>query len=467
MRHKVISVVLVCLVFSAVASPELGAAPRPLEVDGALYLYLEPFVAEATQLDFRILELEARNAAGETFTLPIFLREIRGAEQLRQRALSSSVLPPGQYSGLSMTIGAASLESQGEKIALPPPSEPISITVPFRVDRKQATVLSLTLDPRASVRGTDLFTPVFRSQTPPRPASGLLALVSNREANTVTLFDKVSGRVVGVIPTGREPSAIALDSRRSRAYVALPGDDTVLEIGLLEFRSLSTLRLRGGDQPVGLALTPDGATLLAADHGSRTLSFIDPLSMVETDRITVGDQPEAVLMDGAGQRAYVFNTGSATITAIDVSRRSLVGTIATDPGPFWGQLDRLGGSLYVAHRHSPYVSVVDPETLVVRNKVYVGPRVTALKVNPQTDYLYLSRQGSGEIEIFDPFSLLPIDSISVDATPSFLSFDGEQNALFVVLAELREVRSIEVVGKSTKTRTAVDAAPFWLALTGD
>ena len=75
--------------------------------------------------------------------------------------------------------------------------------------------------------------------------------------NTVTIFDKVSGRVSGVVPTGRQPSGMALSEERRRAYLAISGDDRVDVLDLFENAVVDRLHLKAGDGPVEAALTPD------------------------------------------------------------------------------------------------------------------------------------------------------------------------------------------------------------------
>jgi YVTN family beta-propeller protein len=459
------------------------AATSPVMEDGgAVLVYLAPLAQESTRLRFRLAGLSAAPEEGGAFPLRPRLKEIGGRDTSRERFLASGSLPPGRYGGLTVTVEAATLRGEEGTSDLRLPAGPVPIPVPFTVARRQAVVLSLELDYRASVEAGFRFNPVFLASEPPRPAPDLLAAVSSRGADLLILFDKISGRVVGAVPTGRRPAGIVFHAAERRAYVAASGDDAVESIDLLEFRPLSRVELRGGDEPLDLALTPDGRTLLVANIGSSTVSFIDTRTMIETDRVTLqggtspmidregaelGERPSQILVDRSGQRAYVLNAASGSVSVLDVSSRRIAGTITTEPGPFRGDFNRAEDRLFVIHGPTPYVSIVDPLAMRVVSKVYVATGLTAVKVNPETDRVYLANRQSRSLDIYDPVSLLPVDMVPIDGEVSFLAIDDEGNSMYAVLPGRDEVQVLRIVGSRTTARVEVGDDPYDIALAGE
>jgi YVTN family beta-propeller protein len=453
------------LLFACQAMPSL-VKPR-LEENGQVFVYLKSLSQEADRLTFRLEGMSA--VRGDRTTVPVSLHidEIRGKELKRDRLLASGELPPGPYLGFSFRVTGATLKGEEGDVALPLADEKPMTSFHFAIARKKALVVTLTFRYRESLPGGIRFAPSFAAEVPGKLATGLIGLVCSRKANIVTVFDKVAGKVVAVVPTGTSPAGMALDPVLRRAYVAISGEDAVEAIDLLGTDVISRGQLVIGDRPEELALTPDRKTLLSANTGSGTVSVVDAASLVETRRIQVGNGPQSILVDHAGRRAYVFNTLSNTITVLDLGTLAVITTVATEAGPVRGEFNRSGNRLYVLHKYSPYLGVFDPMTLSLVRRVHVGSGGMALKVDPRTDLIYLARRGTGEVSIYDPFSFLPIDSYRTGGDAFNLTIDGEGNNLLVVLPGTNSVRMVRLVGKGTVSETEVGEDPYWVTLMGE
>ncbi len=461
------SALLLCLFGSGCSLARHPGTGPAGEDSGTLVIYLLPPSRDASRPSLHLDEISALREDGTALPLSLLHADLKAEGPTSERRLAAQALPPGRYAGLVVRARTASRAGGQGAAALAPSREPVSITVPFTVEKRRAVVLGLRLESRVPAETVSPVTPQFSCVVPQRPAPGLIGVASGRGSNEVTIFDKISGQVTGVIPTGREPVGLAVDPDRRRAYVAASGEDLIETIGLLEQDVLSRLSLRGGDGPVELALTPDGRTLLSANEGSNTVSVIDALSLVETARIPVGNGPRSILIDRAGRRAYSFNASSGTLTVLDIAARGVVGTIATEAGPLRGQFSSAGDKLYVIHRSSPYLTVIDPLSLAVTARVYIGPGAIALKVDSQTDRIYLARRGAGTLEIYDPLSLLPVDTIPTEGDVSFLTIDDEGNNLYLLLPGMNQVQVLRIVGKETTARAEVGTDPSRVALLGE
>jgi hypothetical protein len=280
----------------------------PLEEEGEIYLYLQPYPQEAERLRFSIEGISAVSADGREFPFEISLREIKASDVRRQRLLASGRIPPGSYVGLSFKVKKAVLKVEDGDADLLVPNVPIRTDFLFSVVRKRAYVISLSFKYRDSISGGFSFSPVFSPFIPARPIISLAGYVSNTISNSITVFDKKLGQVVGVIATGKGPAGMAVDQRLRRVYLAASGDDEIEVIDATGGELINAIKLSAGDHPQEIALTPDGRTLLSLNAGTRTVSFVDPLSMSELKKVSVGMGPRSLLIDSNGRRAYVFNT---------------------------------------------------------------------------------------------------------------------------------------------------------------
>jgi YVTN family beta-propeller protein len=438
-----------------------------LEDEGEIYLYLQPFPQEAERLRFILEGVSAVRGDGREIALSVSLTELRARDLRRQRLLAFGPLPPDSYIGLSFKIRRAILKAEEGEADLLVPETAVRIEFPFNVNRKRAQTVSLLLKYRESITDGFHFAPVFSVMIPSKPIVSLAGYVSSRGANTITVFDKRLGQVVGVIATGRGPTGMALDQRLRKVYVALSGEDAIEVIDVASGEAMNRLRLTTGDRPQELALAADGRTLLSVNTGSNTVSFIDPISLFELARVNVGNGPQSILIDSMGRRAFVFNTLSGTITVLDITYRGIVATLATDPGPLRGQFNRRGDRLYVIHELSSYLTVMDPNSLSIIRRFPVRIGMNSIKVDPRTDLVYLGRKNDIVVEAYEPNSFVPVDVIKTGGTIAYMTIDNEENNLYLVGSETKSLMVSNLVSKRMVYEMDVSEGPYWVSVMGE
>lgn len=459
-------ILLPFLVVLAACQTKIPAIPPPLTQEGKLIVYLQPVPDVVHRLRFA---LGAAGAAKDDSVLPIplLLPEIQPSQLDRQRLLSSAALPPGEYSGLSLTILNASLTGEQGEAALQVSADPLHVELPFRIARRRATVLWLVFRPAESVREGFRFVPSFALFEPSKPVLALTGYVTNTASNDITVFDKRLRQVVGAIVTGRGPKGMVLDRRARQAYAALSAEDAIEVIDVKATSVVSRIPLNTGDEPQELALTPDGRTLIATNAGSDTVSFIDPSSLTELSRVQVGEGPTAILLDPAGRRAYVLNTLSSSVSVLDVASGAVVATLAVEQSPQRADFNRRGDRLYVVHAWSPYLVLLDPLSLATRERFFIGMGMTSVEVHPRTDLIYLALRDTPTVQETDPFSLTPIPSFPVNGTVRNMTIDEEENNLLLVVPERRALRLVDLTARKVLSDIDVGEDPYWVAVMGE
>jgi YVTN family beta-propeller protein len=439
----------------------------PLQEEGEIYLYAEPFPQEAERLRFNIGGIFAVGADGREFPLTVSLHELKPSDMRRQRLLASGRVPPGSYIGFSFKVNKAFLKTEEGEANLLVPEVPVRNEFPFDVGRKRAYVISLTLKYVQSISAGFSFSPIFSMMIPARPIPSLTGYVSNLGSNNITVFDKKLQKVLAVIVTGRAPAGMVLDQRRGRVYVALSGDDAIELVDVLSGEVINRLRINTSDQPRELALTPDGKTLLVANQGTNTVSFVDALSLVELGRVEVGREPNSISIHPNGIRAFVFNTASSTVSVIDIPNKTVMATITTDPAPLRGQFNRRGDRLYIIHEWSTYLTALDPFALSVLRRFPVRMGMTSIKVDTQTDLVYMGRGRDTTVEVYDPFSFVAVDSINTGAGITYMIIDGDENNLYMVNPEMKSVMVSRLVRKKVISEMDVGESPYWVTMMGE
>lgn len=464
----VVCLTLVCLILAGCGTASVPQQPRTrLDDEGVVYLYLQPLAREAERLRVSIDGISALRGDGAEVPLAVSLRELRREDTGRQRLLAAGPLPAGEYSGLVVRTARASLRGEEGESALLVPEAPARLDFKFSVRRGEGAVIALALRYAEAVEAGFRFSAAFSVYSPERPAPTRVGFVANRGSNDVTVFDKKAVRVFDVIATGRGPSGMALDQRARRLYVALSGDDGVEVIDVLSGKIVDRIRLAPGDEPVEVALTPDGATLLSANRGSNTVSVIDPGSRFELMKIPVGNGPRSLVIDRAGRRAFVFNALSNSVSVIDIRSRTAIRSIPTDPGPRRGDFNRRGDRLYVIHESASYVTVIDPSTLVVARRFPVRSWMDAIKVDPSTDLVYLAGRDEFAVGLYDPFSFAAVALVGTGTGIAHMTTDRDDNQLYLVSPGTGRLLVFDRISKRTVGELDVGHHPAWINVMGE
>jgi len=422
----------------------------PLADEGQLIVYLQPVPQEAQRLRFTIEGIFAVREDGMEIPLSLSIEELRPADLVGiQKRLAAEFLPEGSYTGVSIRFGKAWVLGEEGESNLFVPEEPLVVEHAFRITRRQTTTTFLSLQAPSAVTGGVRFTPVFVLTPARRELTMVTGYVSNQHSNLISIFNKRTMEVVGGISTGRGPTGLSLDQDRGRAYVALSQDSTVEGIDVLEGKVVGRARLGLQDNPVDLALTADGKTLVSVNADSNTVSILDPVSLFETERIAVGEGPASVVIDPSGFKAYVMNTRSNTVSVVDLTQKRLSVNLSVEGGPFMGAFNRAGDKLFVVGSDSPYLTVIDPSRLVVTDRILIGIGACSVEVDTLTDLVLVGKRGGANILIVDPLALMPIDAISMEGTAGFMKIDLEERNLFVVIPDKRLLKKINLTSKKT------------------
>lgn len=469
MNRALVAVLVAPLLAGCHARARAVPALMPLGPEAELHVYLQPLPSDAARLAFSITSIAAIRQDGSEVPLELALAEVSGSAASRQRLLASGRLPPDSYSGLALRIGRATLAGDGKPADLLVPEEPVRIDLPLQLARGRAAVASVALR-EGQVAESDFDFAGHLTGHVLEPASTVLeraGYVSRPGLASLAVIDRRSHEVTAVVPTGREPTGLAVDALARRAYVALGGEDQVQMIDLATGEELGRIPLRSGDEPADLALTPDGRIVLVAAKGSNTVAILDAEAGLVLERLPTGVEPWVLRLDRDGRRAYVLDRRSGGLTVVDVPGRAVVRTVTTEPEPLAAQLNRAGTRLYVIHRGSAYLSVLSLPDLTVVNRLFVGLGAGALEVDPRTDLVYVGRADEPRIHVFDPFSFAPLGAIELPGPVSYLTVDAVENTLLALMPTPGAVAFVDLASRRVVSAVDVGADPLRLVVVGE
>ncbi|MBI4582744.1 MAG: beta-propeller fold lactonase family protein [Planctomycetes bacterium] len=252
---------------------------------------------------------------------------------------------------------------------------------------------------------------------------GRLAAVVNQSANSVSILEVRSRKVLEEISVGRHPSHAAFSPDGRRLYVSCLHEGSVDVVDLEQNRVLRSFQ--AGDEPYGVTVSADGRKLYVANSLSDTVSILDALSGCAQAEIPTGRSPRFAVATPDGSRLIVANGLSRSLSIIDLGagrvvetrdlgRASILRQVACSPDGQWafaaGILshdETLPVQVERGWIHSNGIAVVDLArpghrvTLLVDRLVAGASNPWGLVLSSDQRRLYVSLAGVHEIAIVD------------------------------------------------------------------
>lgn len=150
-----------------------------------------------------------------------------------------------------------------------------------------------------------------------------LGFVADEDDRALHTIDIESGRDVARTPLAAAPSEVVIGPD-GRVYVGLRSASAVAVLsstGSADAPLIEESRLATGTEPVGLTLTPDGATLLVTtgiSHELKAFSLADGQTQLT---VSVPREPRSLVVTADGSRAFIAHAAGSTVSAIDLTTK--------------------------------------------------------------------------------------------------------------------------------------------------
>jgi YVTN family beta-propeller protein len=340
---------------------------------------------------------------------------------------------------------------------------------------------------------------------------GKALIVADEFDSTIEALDVSGGKKPELVAQALLPGAVpgampiaylydlALSPDGTFAYLTAQGTGVVYVVSIAALQALGPLTtappqpavpafatpypLVGVNHPTGLAVSPDGRTLLVAGTDSDNLAIVSlsggvpqststvRLAAVSRDASTLGSSPDAVAIGKDGKTAYVALAGDSAVAVVDVAAKKATGYVPSGWYPTAVAVGPKDGKLYtlaakgLGSRYVPGVGGYVPEpggTLPAGAAVPTGDYYDAenmpgllTRISPPSAVALAAytRTAAADIQHAASFDRRPARS-PIPATP-----DGSSPISHVVYI-VRENRTFDqVFGDLPLTRKDVTADP--------
>ena len=241
---------------------------------------------------------------------------------------------------------------------------------------------------------------------------GTKAYVSQMETATVYEIDRPRRVVLRVLKTGGNwTKVMVLSPDEATLYAANWVSNDISEIDL----TTGTLRrlIKTVKTPRGLALDPTGTAMYVAGFDGGDLVRIDLTTLVTTSYLHTGGAMRHLVMDSTATHLYADDMGSDTVFAVDLASSAVRTLARTDSHPNTIDLDPTGRVLYVSSRgqNNPTgygkpglewgtVLAIDTTSGAVLDAMVGGNQPTGLDVSPDGTLLAFTDFMDNRVELF-------------------------------------------------------------------
>ena len=230
----------------------------------------------------------------------------------------------------------------------------------------------------------------------------LVTLVDSNEVVFINTSD--FSQVVKTLRVGSAPRGVAVEPNGRYAYVANSDNDTVSQISLSARDIVDTIDLDEGAEPWGVAARYDNENatpiVYVTNHNAGTVTVIGEDN--ETTTIRVGNEPIGVAVTPDGKYVYVANSDDNTVSIIDTETES-TDTLNVDNGPWGVAVGAQGDYVYVTNNFSNTVTVIQTSDNTIYKKFNVGQGDGPSGVSAPCNgtFAYVVNQNGGSISRID------------------------------------------------------------------
>jgi YVTN family beta-propeller protein len=314
----------------------------------------------------------------------------------------------------------------------------------------------------------------------PLAAGPVRIYVTNSAADSVTLIDPASDRVIGEFHVSRNPHGIAPSPDGKRFYISSEGENVLDVVDRGSFRVIRRVPI--GQQPNNIAVTQDGRRVYVCIRGGSTVDIVDTASLEKLKSVTVGDAPHNIYCTPDGKWMLATSMGGKKITAIDVRTESpdfeiplggIPRPVAIEPGPggvpsrLFVPLSDLHGFAVVDFAARRVVNhVLLPDAPAGAEPLIAHTFAHGIGRSPDGRTLWVTSLLDNSVSIFSLPELKRLATVPVGNAPDWVSFlpdsrrcyisnAGSDSVSVVDMASFRELSRIPV-GKTPKRLIAAD-----------
>ncbi len=215
--------------------------------------------------------------------------------------------------------------------------------------------------------------------------------VTNRDDDTLTIFDAATGAPLKTLPIGDAPHDVVVSARAGKGYVMVENENRVAVVSASTLEFLYSIALP--HRPHHVDVGRDGRTIY--------------IGLFNTNQVTT--------IDTATDAVRIYTSSLNSAARAHAPHPSLDGTL-----------------IFVPHEMGDEVSVLDAESGDPDGlSIFPGSQPSEVLPTHDGERLFVSMRGEGRVEVIDLATRLVIDGVDVGPQPESLILTQNEHTLIV------------------------------------
>ncbi len=260
--------------------------------------------------------------------------------------------------------------------------------------------------------------------------TGTLVVLNKAEASA-SLVDCATGREIKRLPTGAGPHEVAVSPDGATAVVAdygtrEPGHTlTVIDLARQEVRR--TIDLKEHHRPHGIQFLPGGKRVVVTAEHEQFVLVVEIATGTIEHAIPTGQRVSHMLaITPDAKRVFVANIGSGNVSVINLDSAAAIATVPAGRGAEGIDISPDGREVWVSNRGQDTLSVIDAAALQVVATLPCASFPIRVKFTPDGVHVLVSNARSGDVAVFDAAQRKEIRRIGMGETAA----DDREDRLF-------------------------------------
>jgi YVTN family beta-propeller protein len=148
-----------------------------------------------------------------------------------------------------------------------------------------------------------------------------------------------------------------------------------------------------------IAITPDGAIVLAVNPDSNSVTLVDTSSGGVMAELEVGVDPRSVAVSADGDTAFVAEQGSDSISIIDIHSQAVTASVGVGDRPVGVAVSPNGRLIALAELGQDQIRILASQDLSTYAVIQVADRPYSLAFTPDGTHLLIAHLLSGDVTV--------------------------------------------------------------------